>query len=63
MLFTGNRNVGSNPTLSVRRDCSMDKNLEDVWYETRIATALAVASIVMGLINTVMLYIALFIIP
>jgi len=41
----------------------MDKNLEDVWYETRIATALAVASIVMGLINTVMLYIALFIIP
>lgn len=61
MLFTGNRNVGSNPTLSVRRCYSMDKKLEDVWYETRIATALAVASIVMGLINTVMLYIALFI--
>jgi len=39
----------------------MNKTIEDVWYETRIATAIAVTSIVLGLINTVMLYIALFI--
>jgi hypothetical protein len=56
--------VGSNPTLSVvttsskRRD--MDKNLEDVWYEVRIGTALAVLNMIVAMLNLVLLGIAVF---
>ena len=40
----------------------MDKRLEDVYYEVRIGTAMAVVNMVLGLLNLVFLYIALFVI-
>ena len=40
----------------------MKKETEDVYYEVRVGTALAVANLLMLLVNTVMLLMALFIV-
>ena len=58
MLCRSNPTVGSNPTLSVNG--VQMKTTDDVWYEVRISTALAVFNLVLLGINTLMLYLALF---